>query len=286
MARDGDRAARAGLVVLVGFTLIALAGWGLFGLRPDRLAMLPSWLAGFYGTAFGFFAQAQVWLAALVLALHLGARAGPSWLPALVVLYGLSLGSELLGTTVGLPFGAYAYSELLGPRWFDRVPWLIPASWFVMSVPSYALARLAYPARGQALGRIGLASLILLCWDLSLDPAMSYLTRYWVWADTGPYYGMPWLNLFGWYVTGIVLMSALQLVGAERWIERLSPRWLAWFYGANLLMPLGMNVLGGLGLAVGVTFAALVLAAVWIRVRLVRLGRPAPWARGAPVEVA
>jgi uncharacterized membrane protein len=48
-----------------------------------------------------------------------------------------------------------------------------------------------------------LASFVLLSWDLSLDPAMSYATRYWIWGSTGAYYGMPWLNLFGWYVTGI-----------------------------------------------------------------------------------
>jgi uncharacterized membrane protein len=41
--------------------------------------------------------------------------------------------SELLGTTYGMPFGSYSYTTLLGPKWFDWVPLLIPLSWLTMS---------------------------------------------------------------------------------------------------------------------------------------------------------
>jgi hypothetical protein len=74
------------------------------------------------------------------------------------------------------------------------------------------------------MARIG-GSLILLAWDLALDPAMSYATRYWVWGETGPYYGMPWLNLFGWYVTGLALMGVLDVVPRGRWTARIDPAW-------------------------------------------------------------
>lgn len=264
---------RAGLWALGGFTAVALAGYGLFGVRPDRLAALPAWLAGFYGTAFRFFAQGQVWVAGAVLFTFLARRAGARWVPALLVLYGLSLASELAGTGWGIPFGAYAYSELLGARWLGRVPWVIPLSWFLMSLPSYALARVAYP--GRAVPRIVLASLLLLSWDLALDPAMSHATRYWVWGDTGPYYGMPWLNLFGWYVTGLVLMTALALLRADGWLRGLSPGWLAAYYGLNLLLPLGMCAIAGLGLAVVATLVALALGGAWVLIARAANGAPA-----------
>jgi uncharacterized membrane protein len=124
-------------------------------------------------------------------------------------------------------------------------------------------------------GRIAVASLILLAWDLALDPAMSYATRYWLWGESGPYYGMPWLNLFGWYVTGLVLMGVLSWLRAEEWTSRIPPRWWAGFYGANLLMPLGMCVAAGLWLAVGATTFVLVLVGGYLWLHRQRTMRPA-----------
>jgi uncharacterized membrane protein len=260
LARTSPAAAaveRAGLAGLYGFTAVALAGYALFGRTPARLAALPEWAAAFYGQAFGFFAQGQVWLSFAVLASVLWLRAGYRWLVAFGVVYGVSLGSELAGTTWGVPFGAYGYSALLGPMWLERVPVVIPLSWFAMALPSYALAAVALPHRG---GRIVLGSLILLAWDLALDPAMSHATRYWLWAESGPYYGMPWLNLFGWYVTGAALMAVFAWQRAERWTSSVGVRWWSAFYAANLLMALGMCVVAGLWLAVIATLMVLAAA--------------------------
>jgi uncharacterized membrane protein len=253
---------RGGLLVLYAFTVVALVGYAVFGRDPSRLLGLPAWAASFYTRSFGFFALGQVWLAMAVLAAVLTARAGAAWLPSLAVLYGISLGSELAGTTWGIPFGAYSYSTVLAPLWLERVPVMIPVSWFFMAVASYALSAVAF--RSVA-ARVGLGSLVLLAWDLALDPAMSYATRYWVWGESGPYYGMPWLNLFGWYVTGVVLMAALVAMRGERWTARIGPRWWLAFYGANLLLPLGMCVAAGLWGAVAATVAVLLVLGAVLR---------------------
>ena len=222
-ATQPSRTVSAGLIALYIFSLVAVIGYATFGLNPGLLARYPS-LAGFYGVSFQFFAQAQIWLAGLVIGFFLFRYAQWRWLPAFVALYLISLGSEMLGTTVGIPFGEYRYTDALGAMWFDHVPVLIPLSWFFMALPSYAIAQAALPTR--PLGRIVMASLILLGWDLALDPAMSHATRYWIWAEPGSYYGMPWLNLFGWYVTGLALMGALAALRSERWISDLPLRWL------------------------------------------------------------
>lgn len=252
----------AGLIVLYLFVGVALVGYATFGLNPGLLARYPQF-AGFYAVSFGFFAQAQIWLAGVVLALFLTQRASGRWLPAFVALYVISLSFELLGTTVGLPFGEYHYTGALGVRWFGHVPIVIPLSWFFMALPSYALARVALPE--HAAGRVFLASLVLLGWDLALDPAMSHATAYWVWAEPGTYYGMPWLNLFGWYVTGLALMAALAWLRADRWIEGLPLGWLAGFYGANLLLPVGMSAAAGLWGAVAATVVVLLMTALVAR---------------------
>jgi uncharacterized membrane protein len=256
---------RGAVGVLLLFTVAALVGYATFGLRPELLVGRPGAVA-FYARSYSFFAQGQVWLAALVLALVLVRRGGVSWLWAFGAAYVISLSAELAGTTWGLPFGGYEYGPGLGPRWLDRVPVLIPVSWFLMAVPSYALARLAFP-RGSV-GAVAFGSVVLLAWDLSLDPAMSYATRYWTWADTGPYYGMPMLNLAGWYLTGLALMWALAALRSDRWLARVPVGFLAVYYGLNLLMPLGMSAAAGLWLAVALTVAVLGVCAGVIAARM------------------
>jgi uncharacterized membrane protein len=251
-----DRLTRAALWVLCAFTAFTLAGYASFGLHPRLLARFPE-VAGIYGVAFRFFAVGHVLIAGSVLALFLVLRTGGRWLPAFAALYGISLASELLGTSLGVPFGDYRYTQLLGIKWFGLVPLVIPLSWFFMALPSYALALRALPAPQAAGRRVLLASLILASWDLALDPAMSHATQYWVWGEAGPYYGMPLLNLLGWYVTGLLLMGALAALRAEVWIGGLPHRWLGGFYLANLALPLGMSAAAGLWGAVAATLGAL-----------------------------
>ena len=49
-----------------------------------------------------------------------------------VVASGVALLSELGGTNVGFPFGPYHYTEMLGYRIANDVPYPIPISWYYM----------------------------------------------------------------------------------------------------------------------------------------------------------
>src|SRR3989442_1158824 len=60
---------------------------------------------------------------------------------SLVAIYIVSLMSDLLCTDYGVTFGAYSYTTLLGPKWFDLVPLLIPLSWFTMNWAAWVIAR-------------------------------------------------------------------------------------------------------------------------------------------------
>lgn len=253
-----SRLERLTIGVLALFTLFAVAGYATFGRHPAMLAANPG-AQRFYGVAFVLFARGQVLLAAAALIAVLVSRARGAWLTAFVAVYVVSLSSELAGTTVGLPFGAYAYTDGLGPKWFGHVPLLIPLSWFLMAVPSYAIGR-RLGGRGRV-GHILVGSLALLAWDLALDPAMSFATKYWVWSATGPYYGMPWLNLAGWYVTGLALMFVLAVFRADAWLARVPFTWTAAFYLANLALPLGLCAAAGLYGAVAASALPFLLCA-------------------------
>ncbi|HEX5579964.1 MAG TPA: carotenoid biosynthesis protein [Gemmatimonadaceae bacterium] len=252
------------LAVVYLVSVASLVGFATFHLHPELLNRVPG-AAAVYGRMFVLAPRVQIALAFLALALFLTRRVGARWLGAFAALYALSLSSELAGTTVGLPFGPYHYTDALGGKLFGHVPLLIPASWFFMALPSYALALRSQPGRARMGRRILVGSLVLLSWDLALDPAMSMVTKYWVWGAEGPYYGMPLLNLAGWYVTGLALMAALAALRADAWVASLPVGWLVAFYGANLLLPLGMSVAAGLWGAVAATAAALIVC--WVVTR-------------------
>ena len=238
------RWANAALVAFGVLTGLAIAGFAVFARHPELLAGRPRAMR-VYAVSFTFFPRAHIVIGALALAVLLVSRTWWRWVPAFVSVYALSLSSEMLGTTHGLPFGPYRSPHGLGLKWFAHVPALIPLSWFLMALPSYAIARRLLGDRASTARHVLLGSLILLSWDLALDPAMSRFTSYWVWGSSGPYYGMPWLNLAGWYVTGVVLMLALVVVRSDAWIGRLSDRWLGWFYALNLALPLGLVLATG-----------------------------------------
>jgi putative membrane protein len=251
-----------GLWLLYAFTAVSVLGFAVFGAHPENLKNLGPTAIGVYAVSFRFFALGQVFLAGAVIIGFLVRNAGLKWIPAFIALYAISLTSELLGTGYGIPFGAYSYSAVLKPMWLGRVPIGIPLSWFYMAVPAYAISLNLLPAKANAVRRIVLASFILMAWDLALDPAMSKATRYWEWGETGPYYGMPLLNLVGWYVTGVALMSALVALRAEEWISKLSVKWLIGFYSANVLLAVGISVAAGLWLVLAFTIAAIAITAV------------------------
>lgn len=278
--------ANAALQLFAVFTAAAIAGFALFARHPALLAGRPAAMR-VYAASFTFFPRAHIVLGAAALAVVLVSRAGWRWTGAFVSVYALSLASELLGTTVGLPFGPYRYTDGLGLKWFAHVPVLIPLSWFLMALPSYAIAKRLLGDGATAARRVLLGSLILLSWDLALDPAMSQFTSYWVWGSSGPYYGMPWLNLAGWYATGLMLMLALVATRADAWIGRLSTRWLGIFYALNLALPLGLILATGAWGALVATTGALVLCAVLGRGAAQRpASTPVPGAavRGAAVR--
>jgi carotene biosynthesis associated membrane protein len=139
----------------------------------------------------------------------------------------ISATAELTGTKTGWPFGGYEYTNFLGPKLLGRVPVAIPLSWFYMGFASFVLADAIVAARGVArrtFWSIVLGAWLLTAWDLVLDPSMAapnmQYIHFWIWHETGPYFGMPLRNLAGWFATGLVFIAA----GRYAWNETGAPR--------------------------------------------------------------
>ena len=133
---------------------------------------------------------------------------------------GISLSSELLGTSTGFPFGHYSYLNGLGYKVASLVPFTIPLSWFYLGMSSLLLAwnGLGVGDRRDrhtglwAIAAIALGATLLTSWDFVLDPAMSQTELpFWYWHQPGAFFGMPYQNFAGWLGTGVVFMTVALL---------------------------------------------------------------------------
>lgn len=137
------------------------------------------------------------------------------------VSYILSLGFELFGTSTGWPFGNYSYTDFLGWKVFDHVPYTIPFSWFYMGLAAYLMGSALVNRLGwsrEAIWSVFFGALFLTAWDLVLDPAMAHESlriKFWEWHQTGAYFGMPLKNLAGWSLTGLVFIAVARFLWGE-----------------------------------------------------------------------
>lgn len=242
------------LAVQAGIVIASLLGYGIFTARPDLLMQVDP-QARFFTWAFHGFAVGNMLFGGLAVVADALLRNKLKAVWAFAAIYLISLGSELMGTTYGVPFGAYSYTSLLGVKWFDRVPLLIPLSWFTMSWVCWIIAC----RRAKNWPAILLGTALLVGWDLLLDPAMSRVTSYWIWGETGEYYGMPWMNLVGWGATGLVLFVILNKIAPE---PRGSRHFAVWVYGVNFALPLGFCILNRYWLAA--LASSLTIALAWM----------------------
>lgn len=244
------------LGVQAAVVVFSLSGYGIFANNPELLLRFDPegkfFLWSFYGLAILNMlcgGLAVLWEAVL--------RNGHRALVPFALIYGITLAIELAGTTMGIPFGQYSYGSLLGPKWFGHVPVLVPLSWYTVAWPLWVLARRRLDGPRAILA----ASVLLVAWDLVLDPAMSKITSYWIWMRPGDYYGMPWTNLLGWVVTGILLFTVL--AKCARTAEG-SARFAFLVFVVNMALPYGFCVMQGYWLAVfGGTLG--LAGAFWLR---------------------
>jgi uncharacterized membrane protein len=183
---------------------------------------------------------------------------------------GVSLTSELIGTSTGWPFGAYSYTAGLGPKILGRVPATIPLSWFYMGFAAYLVATqtlASWHGRPAGLMSALLGAWLLLGWDLVLDPSMArdgLPIQFWVWHQGGFYLGMPLRNLLGWFVTALIYMTVSQVVWRGSLVGRGSTPVVV--YVANLGFAAILSAQGHLWipLALSVSILAVTGLALWL----------------------
>jgi putative membrane protein len=284
----------AGHVALIAFSTAAMLTI-LNGPPAPWLAQEPN--ATVMRVAWAYSGPTYVLLGALAALAHAAARLGARRaLALLVVATSIALGAELLGTSTGFPFGDYHYTPLLGYRIAGLVPFPIPISWFYMLYACLTMTGRCLSLPRSPVDRWGwalVAGLMLVAWDVSMDPAM-VKTAHWIWGSgerfaalgfpawlvaffsRDVFYGMPLANWFGWLLTGTLIARALLAIAPPDVVkERVSPSSLPiLLYAVNGFMPIALclrdelwwaAILGALSMAVPIALSVRSASAVSVR---------------------
>lgn len=255
------RLQRVGLWIFIVSIVFSLAGTLALIVRPSLMAI--------FGPYYESLVKTPTWtymaLLALLPLLMYGQSLG--WTRVLgFAVWGCLIGglSELIGTTTGLPFGPYRYTEWLGPKAFGHVPYFIPLSWFAMSLVCLDLAGRATDRRAL---RVILASLYMVLWDVSLDPAMSRAFPFWTYGVDGFFYGMPASNWAGWFIVSVIIVAGYEYVGGG--VDH-PHRQAPLLFALNCFFPFMLCLLYGLYVAffAGVVATAIPLVVAWRNGRL------------------
>lgn len=270
-------------ICLIGH-LVSMA-FGLAGLllvmpHPEFLSHVPAGQTMFRWSMAGG-GVVYIVLGAIAVALYayrtLGLR---NWLTFMLPAVFLSLGSELLGTSTGFPFGNYSYLSGLGYKISGLVPFTIPLSWFYLGLASYLLARTGLDSveRLQStdvlrpmtwwrqIAAVLLGAVLLTSWDFVLDPAMSQTAMpFWYWHEPGAFFGMPYQNFAGWTATGCLFMGIAAVIWFRQPIRLTAAQLNLPFtvYVGNFTFAMVMSLAAGfwqpvlLGIVVGLGPAAL-----------------------------
>ncbi len=107
-------------------------------------------------------------------------------------------------------YGHFGYSELLGYRLFGLTPWTVFLAWTPLVLAAYGIAaRLIVGGRLWSI-RIILVSIILVVFDLVLDPGAVKI-GFWRYEGGGVFYGVPISNFAGWLFSGAIGAAVIEI---------------------------------------------------------------------------
>lgn len=142
-------------------------------------------------------APAFLWLAALIVMMAL--PPGDRRLLGLCALLGFL--AEVAGVHTGFPFGGYTYTNVLFPLVLGT-PIVMGAAWIILLA---YVRHMGFPRKAGRLTGAAVCALWMVAIDLVIDPLAAGPLGYWTWVHPHGYYGVPWSNFAGWWMTAFLL---------------------------------------------------------------------------------
>ncbi len=170
------------------------------------------------------------------------------------VVFATGLAFESVGVATGWVYGPYHYTDQLGPKFLDLVPYLIPIAWTMMMYPALVIAQgvipRTWPTVWRNLAVAALGGVVMTAWDVAMDPMM-VAAGHWVWDVPGAYFGVPLQNFWGWWLTTFVALWIYLVLSPrikENPVAGFSDRWAVEAYvllgASSILVNLLTNLQG------------------------------------------
>lgn len=122
--------------------------------------------------------------------------------------------AHAVGLATAIPFGPFAYADSIGPILFGNLAWPMPALWIIAIFNARGVARLGLKpwrkTKTYGFWVIGVATLLVVLFDLALEVFATKVGHYWFWLPTKfPYtwLGMPWSNSLGWALVSLLMFA-------------------------------------------------------------------------------
>ena len=119
-----------------------------------------------------------------------------------------------VGVLTAIPFGPLAYADACGPKFFGTLAWPMPALWIIIVLNSRGVARLIIrpwrKLKSYGFWLIGITTLLVVLFDLALEPFAAQVNHYWLWLPTTfpvTWYGTPLTNSLGWLLTSLLILA-------------------------------------------------------------------------------
>ena len=124
---------------------------------------------------------------------------------------------ETISIVTGIPFGNYHYTDVMAP-FLGHVPVSVMPAYCLMGYISWAMARIlclqgdSSDSRTERLIAPLVAALLMVLWDLSMDPLRATIEQRWIWHDGGSHLGVPLLNYLGWFLVTWTMFQTYALL--------------------------------------------------------------------------
>lgn len=113
---------------------------------------------------------------------------------------------EAYGIASCYPYGCFAYSDAMGYKLSDLVPWTVFFGWTPFVLLARAMSKLFIQWRRVT--QLLLSIFLLVTMDLVLDPGAVHMGL-WRFLGSSVYYGVPLSNFFGWLLTWTIGLTII-----------------------------------------------------------------------------
>lgn len=177
----------------------------------------------------------------------------------IIGIYGLII--ETVSIRTGFPYSKFNYSDMMGYKVADIVPYTVFLIWPTLVISAHSLSEFISK---KGISKIVITTLLLLLLDLVFDPVATKL-GFWIWEEPGLYYGVPFQNFIGWVFSAVISASFVYFILAKKSIEN---KHLILIYIGNLLLWTFLSI--RLGIYIPVIVSILIFVVLFKKYNLVK----------------